>query len=126
MLQEVHDFLQRILCFLFSSHISKGDPRFLVRYNFRVCFPEAQGIHPAAHAFSQLVAQQPAQSHKDDNGQHPAQHKAQQHIVLSRDFRAEFDVGLLQPFDQPLIREHRGLVQLLLTDVIGRHKNDLV
>ena len=126
MLQKIHDFLQRVLGFLLSRDIREGHAGLLVRHDLRVGFPEGQGVHAAAHPLSQLIAQQTAQPQENGNGQNPAEQKAQQGVVLRRDFRAEAYACLPQPFNQPVIRKQRCLVKLLLSLVILRHKNDLV
>ena len=126
MLQEVHNFLQGILRFLLARHIRKGDAGLLVRHDFRIGLAEGERVHAAAHPLSELIAQQPAQSHEDRDRQDPAEQEAQQGIVLRRNLRTEADVGSLEPGNQPFIRKNGRLVQLLLPLIIPGHEDNLI
>ena len=125
-LQEVHNFLQRVLCFFLSGHVREGHAGLLFRHNLGVRLSEAHGVHPAAQPFPQLLAQQAAQAPEDDDGDNPAKQQAHQRTVPRGNLRAESHAGVFKPFPQALVWEHSGLEYLFLVRVVLRDEDDLV
>ena len=128
--QEVDNFLKRILGLVLSGHVREGDARLRFGVQLGSALAEAHGghvAHASAHFLYHPAVQQNAAAVNDNERQYPRQEEAKQRRILGGYLvrvcylvRGGFDTVL-----QVEVRENACFVNLLRAVFIGRNENYL-
>ncbi len=127
LVQEVHDFHQRVLGLFLAGHILEGHARLVLGHDFGVGLAEAHGVRAGnAAALLHLNHQDAAQQAEQENGADPCNDEVQQRRILRGNDRREFHPRVLQTLAQVVVREGSGLADVLLAFVVLGHEDDLL
>ena len=104
-MQEIDNFLQRLLGLVLAGHIGKCLACLRFRVNFRIGLSKCHCV-ASAHPFHHCTAHQLAKSNKNNQRKNPGNQKIQKRGCLGRNLRAVFHyAGIRNPLLQIVSRK---------------------
>ena len=91
-MQEIHNLNQRFLCLIFTCHILKRNPCFLLYIHFRIALPHTHGAAASAHLLEHHSQEYPHERHR--------QYHIQQNIQNSPGIIAQHTTSIHPPLFQ--------------------------
>ena len=119
-MQEIDDFLERVLRFVFARHVVKRLAGLRLDVNLGVGFAKAHGV--STHALAHLAEHERAERVENHQRQHPRDEERDNRAHLFRHNLAKFNARRQQTVNQLVVRRHavggviRGFAILNLLD----------